>query len=656
MKRIAFCLCLFSCCATSLSAAEHPLFDRLPRQVRGSLSIRDLDGLRTRGNQLLKDLERDNTFELGQIFQMGLDFLGIRGGVDRNGTFSIILADWGTREFNEQEDWNYLVLRIPYDEADAMAGNFTLPAGSLDDKTIHKVPNRLMPDREAFLGSDRSAVYYGFRSDAVRSVLDSEKLSKANIEDAEGRVAECDVLLHLHLAPFIAEGKEVFLNNLLNPFWGSEGPTDAALRERVRDIVLHSEELLISFRIDAGLHMRAQLTLGEGISPESKALLTGWGRGDREPTLRHLPEGLLLAGISRAANRAEDSEVSRLLMQWMTRQPWMKSDVQHALFQLLEPSRETFLGAFDEVYRTLRESRVGLYLNQNTEELGLVTAVAILEPSSGEEFQTTLADILKYSRGTNYDPATKRESAITADEIRKLVAQLGANEFDTRKAATLRLKLLGDPAVPLLEEAANSNDPEVKARAGRLLTEIRRSLAERQQLLVKRGIPDLPRPTFVLYPKHTQIEGFDVDLIEARWESIDERQTAAMQQMLGPHGHEILLARAGTRFVVCVGSDRALLAQALKSIQADDAGLERRVELFRKHDARGRNAETHFSLQHLRAIVPDAFPNYRNQNRDWPAPTPTISSVNIEISPQILRADFSLPLDELRVAAYLFWF
>ena len=36
--------------------------------------------------------ERPKHFELGQLYEMGLDFLGIRNGIDRTGTFSIILA------------------------------------------------------------------------------------------------------------------------------------------------------------------------------------------------------------------------------------------------------------------------------------------------------------------------------------------------------------------------------------------------------------------------------------------------------------------------------------------------------------------------------------------------------------------------------------
>ena len=61
-----------------------------------------------------------------------------------------------------------------------------------------------------------------------------------------------------------------------------------------------------------------------------------------------------------------------------------------------------------------------------------------------------LASLVKSSRGAVYNPRTRSEDKVTEQEIRKLIDQLGSQEFKQRRSATLRLKLLGEPALPLL--------------------------------------------------------------------------------------------------------------------------------------------------------------------------------------------------------------
>lgn len=57
----------------------------------------------------------------------------------------------------------------------------------------------------------------------------------------------------------------------------------------------------------------------------------------------------------------------------------------------------------------------------------------------------------------------------SAQELRQLVRQLGDDSFDARELATRRLNELGTAALPALEEASASGDPEVQQRAWRLI-------------------------------------------------------------------------------------------------------------------------------------------------------------------------------------------
>src|SRR5207302_119225 len=57
----------------------------------------------------------------------------------------------------------------------------------------------------------------------------------------------------------------------------------------------------------------------------------------------------------------------------------------------------------------------------------------------------------------------------TPAQIRRLVTQLGSDEFARREAASRRLEALGEPALPALHQAAASPDPEVRRRAGQVI-------------------------------------------------------------------------------------------------------------------------------------------------------------------------------------------
>lgn len=66
----------------------------------------------------------------------------------------------------------------------------------------------------------------------------------------------------------------------------------------------------------------------------------------------------------------------------------------------------------------------------------------------------------------------KDESGVGSEEVRRLVEELGAEEFATREAAMKRLVEIGKPAVGALKEALKSDDPEVVWRARKALEEI----------------------------------------------------------------------------------------------------------------------------------------------------------------------------------------
>src|SRR6516162_1103660 len=81
--------------------------------------------------------------------------------------------------------------------------------------------------------------------------------------------------------------------------------------------------------------------------------------------------------------------------------------------------------------------------------------------------------------GSNSEAPSKQPQAssspakVSAAEIQKLIDQLGSEKFVERQAASKRLAEIGEPAWNALRKAAaNSEELEVRRRAGRLADDI----------------------------------------------------------------------------------------------------------------------------------------------------------------------------------------
>jgi hypothetical protein len=90
--------------------------------------------------------------------------------------------------------------------------------------------------------------------------------------------------------------------------------------------------------------------------------------------------------------------------------------------------------------------------------------------------------------------AAQSTGAATEPVIRRLIRQLGAEDFDQRQTAAERLIEIGPDALPLLEEARATSSDEVRSRAGRLVQQLVREHHERGlALLLTRAHEAAPR-------------------------------------------------------------------------------------------------------------------------------------------------------------------
>src|SRR5262245_4676323 len=87
-----------------------------------------------------------------------------------------------------------------------------------------------------------------------------------------------------------------------------------------------------------------------------------------------------------------------------------------------------------------------------------------------------LAAMLTLVSGSQID-ARPNSQDVSPEVLKKLIEQLGDDNFDKRQEASQRLEKIGKPALTALKQAAQEHaDPEVKSRAADLVRHIEKEL------------------------------------------------------------------------------------------------------------------------------------------------------------------------------------
>lgn len=150
------------------------------------------------------------------------------------------------------------------------------------------------------------------------------------------------------------------------------------------------------------------------------------------------------------------------------------------------------------------------------------------------------------------------QSGLAAAEVsHPLIVQLGHADFDQRVAAERALLKLGPQGLPLVEQAAQSPDPEVRTRSRRLLSLLRQQAFE----LSRQSVRNTPwtqdaatAPDWARFQSMTgdgaAARGLFIEMIDAEpelmlgvvhhpqsWTKLFERRCAALRIFADPHPH-----------------------------------------------------------------------------------------------------------------------
>jgi hypothetical protein len=375
------------------------------------------------------------------------------------------------------------------------------------------------------------------------------------------------------------------------------GPQEREAQRRINRAYLEVRNLLAGYRVDDGFG----LDLSVGFDPKGRhaqAVLKAVTGAGRTSNLAGLPDSDRLVGAFAAIGlERADLHLARVLASDL----WLGL---RGASPVLDSDARVIRRLLGDFYSKLRLGRAAVYQSSDRARFGQLAAVAILEPNDPAKFLDDIAQYVKLGDVEQFDP--KREA--TKAEIEKLIADLGADDFEVREAASTKLGLIGEAALPYLGKAEKSDDPEVRRRAAELSRSLRVAADLRKGELARGLVKKAFRPTFTLKLDAEKRGDVRVHLLGMRVGAEDAPFAAALKDFFGPEWNRLRMVVTRKQVIVLFGSDLALLDQAVRNVREGNPGLERSAAIaaFRKQAAPQRRLELHLALGRVRALLTPA--------------------------------------------------
>ncbi len=572
--------------------AAEEIADLIPADALGAFGIRNVDELRKKGDGFLKaaGIENDD-WRISKLVASAYQALGIQGGVDESGRVLVV----ATREGKPMDFLGFqIVVLIPFKDLDAMAANFGFKKGELKRDTLTAMPREGGFVNQCYVRGNHMLL--GMDAKAVMAVAQGKRAGPLMTPAQRQPLDNADMVLYLGTETWGDVWKQALaeIKKDLQPGNDREA--------RVADQLLRTFEsvhfVALSARIEEGLSLRLSAGFSKDLPPDVVAFLKTLGAGSGPSSLRGLATGKVIAAFASRADGSETAVLARLLLTTFFRNSITANNLFIAADQPLVAS------VFANLWSHVQGRRLALYQNSDETRHGLFSVVAILDSDDPKKLMSLIGDLARFAAGKDLDLSDKSGKE-TVQAIEKLVRDLGDEDFETREAATLKLTLIGEPALLWLQKAAMSDDAEVRRRAEPLVADIKERAALRRKELLNADAPRRIRPGFVLAPAAEMLDGQVVDVVHVKLGREDAGSVAQMKQLLGPDWTRIRLATVGKQIVVLVGSDVDLFRRTLANVQQGAGGLTDDPALagFLKQADRERSLELHFAMQSLQALT-----------------------------------------------------
>ncbi|MEQ8786185.1 MAG: hypothetical protein RIC55_07790 [Pirellulaceae bacterium] len=610
--------------------AKPDALDIIDADAKLAIAIRNVEDLTRRGDEFLEKTEFKSTFRLSDGYRLVTTWLGIHGGLDKEGSAALMMLD--------EDEIQSLVLAVPISDTKDMAANFglkpeDLAEGAVVDRKergdrrddIDYVRYLTVRGRHLLIGGHRESVKAAAEGKSLRDVL--PKRDAATLAD-DDILTYANVVGNEHVAHSVAEELEKWRSDVSNE-----------TREALRRLAAAAKDLRYvvgGARLDEGLGASLLLQF-EGET--SREVLSTFQSSSARMTLAGLPGGRVVAAHASSGEGERSAAVAAVLVEFALKS--LSVDTDPVVAAAHHPN---VVGVFGEVWHRLLGSRSALYQNENPGRDGVFSLLAVLETDDAEKFLVDMQDLARFVNVSSLSD-DDLAAGIDSKTVAALIEQLGAPEYRLRQSAMTKLGLIGAPVLPALEAAQKSPDAEVRYRAGALRATIQATIAQQRDELVRRDLLSKLRPNFGYFPKQEMRGGRPIDIVQMRLSADESPYAVQLRELLGPQWSKLRMATVGKRVVVLAGSNTALLDEAIVSLQKDESGdglqEDERFARYRARADREPTAEFHLSLAQAQAAISPTPPS------DVPAAAP-LTSFGATIAPQRVRIDFFAPLEEVR--------
>jgi hypothetical protein len=630
--------------------AQQGVLDLIPANASAAVAVRNLDELATRGDKLVADaqLQLQNVQRPSQLIAALYGFLGGPGAVDAKGTAAFLVA-----RPQKQDDWGrwgipnsrLFVGVAPIGNRALLAGAFGLKPEELrKDKAVRgKVqggPERLyllLRDKHLYLGEDEQIVTRASRAKPLRDQLPAGRRKRLQEADLLAFIDPWSLLepeARKEVRKHLESGEPVLLADFSQHLADDKKAKQALVRlVRALGEVRYG---LGTARVEGGLGLSFVALFPEKGAKASAELLADLRSGQGGSSLRGLPEGPALLAYASRAEGPRTAPLARALAAVLLRS---FGEAQHLLSAANRPVYTEMLGAF---WRQLQGSRAALYETSDERKYGLFSLVAILDTPDAAGFLAGLRGLARIAE----EPEAKAQTKEAGPDLAQLVRDLSSPTYRVREMATIKLRLVGEPALPHLKKALTGTDLETYRRAEKLTAQIRHAADERRRDLLAGGLPKHLHPSFVFAARPEERAGQRIEVVRVKLGAKDVPAAKQLRGLLGPDWDRVRLVARGDKLVVLVGSEVRLLDQTLANLQAGKPGLAATAgpAALARQTGAARTAELHLSIERLLALTrkPD---NDRTPARGAGG----LTSFGLTVGAADLQADVWLPPTELGV-------
>lgn len=614
MLRSIFLGCgIFWIGTVSIRAAE-PIevktgFDLIPINSAAGFAVHNLKELQKKGDTFVKNTELEKEFGIrpSQAIPMIFGYMGLNKGRDDTLPAGILLANLFEARMLNAADFRdierLLVVTVGFTDRDQIAANFGLSKGELQPEKITRVQQGKSGwGQFQMLYVRGNHIYLGNNERAILSVVRGKRLSQALAKPQIQRLSRADMLLHLGTTPwgpgwakFVQQAKEH-----AESLQGKETDPDTGLSTEMVQLLADSlpavQNVMFGVGIDEkGFEFQSQTIFRPQDHPSAKKLLALLRSGEESSSLDALPKRNFIGAQAVRSDGSQNRAIVRALVEVCLKSLFSEEKL------VAVADRPQFVGLFDEVWQRLKGSQLAIYGNDDPATQGLFSILAVLDTADPREFLAEMRQLSRFAKPGEMRLNDGDQNAEDVATVKKLVKQLGDRNFRVRKSATLKLSLIGPPALPYLREAVHSKNREVVARSRRLINQIENIVKSRQKDVMSQSLLGKLSARWGDFPKAETRKGVPIDIVKMELQDKSKAYELHLKEAFGPEWSKVRLAVHGKKIVVLLGSNVDLLDETLANLDKKKPGLIEQPTLreFHRRAPADRRTEFHLVLRQL---------------------------------------------------------